>query len=485
MKIKMRKPSVSKSLKARTTGRITRAVKSSYNPTYGKKGMGYINDPKRAVKNAIYNRTTTSAFPSASGSSGSGQSSDYVPSRPSQLSCGSIFFLVVIGLNIVLWGGIWIYQSLSGANATKPIPPTSALEITADQLADVRFDSLQELFLKLGKDLTYEETLGLAAESGLKYAEHNNNSENYLIVGYTDEATKLTHAKGDKITITYPFVRDDDAQKILSFAQIVYTSSGIMAIEQYRINGHRGDHWGFQDEGIFLATTEAGDYIYERFYSKEAALRQAIAEGVRDGTVTAELTKSYWEKYYSDIDTTIELEMHLESRFFDTDVNFHETDESGQYRMTALIKSYGEMNVDAHKNKAANVLNAIKETGFGDQLASARIGFYYPLSGESVIFGDVAFAEYDHFDVVDIVTPAPVATYEELAKGSKSDAVRDLQQRLVDLNYLSGKADGGYGNMTAQAVTDFQATAGITPSGIADNATQAALFAEDAPKNPN
>lgn len=62
MKIGMRTPSIKRSIKARTTGRIKRSVKSTFNPAYGKKGMGYINDPKKAVYNTIYNKTTTSAY---------------------------------------------------------------------------------------------------------------------------------------------------------------------------------------------------------------------------------------------------------------------------------------------------------------------------------------------------------------------------------------------------------------------------------------
>ena len=57
-KIKMRTPSIKKSVSARTTGRITRAAKSSVNPLYGKKGMGYLKDPGKAVKNSIYHKTT-------------------------------------------------------------------------------------------------------------------------------------------------------------------------------------------------------------------------------------------------------------------------------------------------------------------------------------------------------------------------------------------------------------------------------------------
>lgn len=62
MKVGIRTPSLKKSFKARTTGRAKRAVKSAINPLYGKKGMGYINDPSRAVKNKIYKKTTFSIF---------------------------------------------------------------------------------------------------------------------------------------------------------------------------------------------------------------------------------------------------------------------------------------------------------------------------------------------------------------------------------------------------------------------------------------
>lgn len=60
MKFGMRKPNFKKSIKARTTGKIKRMVKKSINPLYGKKGMGYIKDPKRAIGNKIYNKTTFS-----------------------------------------------------------------------------------------------------------------------------------------------------------------------------------------------------------------------------------------------------------------------------------------------------------------------------------------------------------------------------------------------------------------------------------------
>lgn len=64
MKVGLRTPSLSKSVKARTTGRIKRSIKSSFDPTYGKKGVGCIKNPERAIKNHIYHKVTVDAFDS-------------------------------------------------------------------------------------------------------------------------------------------------------------------------------------------------------------------------------------------------------------------------------------------------------------------------------------------------------------------------------------------------------------------------------------
>lgn len=57
----MRKPSLKRSISARTTGRLKREVKRSYNPLYGRKGMGWINNPSKAMYNKVYHQTTFSA----------------------------------------------------------------------------------------------------------------------------------------------------------------------------------------------------------------------------------------------------------------------------------------------------------------------------------------------------------------------------------------------------------------------------------------
>lgn len=62
MKFGVRKPSIKRSIKARTTGKAKRAVKKAVIPGYGKKGSGWVKNPKKAAYNKVYNKTSFSLF---------------------------------------------------------------------------------------------------------------------------------------------------------------------------------------------------------------------------------------------------------------------------------------------------------------------------------------------------------------------------------------------------------------------------------------
>lgn len=62
MKLGMRKPSIKKSLKARTTGNLKRSLKKSINPFYGQKGTGLVTNPKKSIYNKVYKKTSFSIF---------------------------------------------------------------------------------------------------------------------------------------------------------------------------------------------------------------------------------------------------------------------------------------------------------------------------------------------------------------------------------------------------------------------------------------
>jgi hypothetical protein len=89
LKFGPRKPNVKKRISARTTGRAKRALKSSVDPTYGKKGTGWIKDPKKAAYNKTYNKTTYSAVDDDIESTG--------------CACGCIVVIIIV---------LWIFISM-------------------------------------------------------------------------------------------------------------------------------------------------------------------------------------------------------------------------------------------------------------------------------------------------------------------------------------------------------------------------------------
>lgn len=82
-------------------------------------------------------------------------------------------------------------------------------------------------------------------------------------------------------------------------------------------------------------------------------------------------------------------------------------------------------------------------------------------------------------------TPRPTATPKintYIEPGDSGTAVKKLQERLISLGYLAGKADSRYGAGTQLAVRAFQKEAGIWVDGIAGPNTLSRLYASNAPK---
>lgn len=65
-------------------------------------------------------------------------------------------------------------------------------------------------------------------------------------------------------------------------------------------------------------------------------------------------------------------------------------------------------------------------------------------------------------------------------RGSRGNNVRQIQQALINLGFLSGPVDGSYGPNTEAAVRNFQYFNGITQSGVATMFTQAKLYSNSA-----
>ena len=74
--------------------------------------------------------------------------------------------------------------------------------------------------------------------------------------------------------------------------------------------------------------------------------------------------------------------------------------------------------------------------------------------------------------------------YQELTKGSKGKAVKQLETRLRELGYFKSGADNSFTSSTTEAVMSFQARNGIQQDGIATVETQKILFSDNARRAP-
>ena len=101
--------------------------------------------------------------------------------------------------------------------------------------------------------------------------------------------------------------------------------------------------------------------------------------------------------------------------------------------------------------------------------------------------GQTGWAMKDYIRVATIVsaTPAPetsvntpdsISSYQLLQAGADGAQVAVLQEALIELGYLSGKADGKYGPGTTNAVISFQKKNDLPVTGYADVNMQALLF---------
>ncbi len=74
-----------------------------------------------------------------------------------------------------------------------------------------------------------------------------------------------------------------------------------------------------------------------------------------------------------------------------------------------------------------------------------------------------------------LLLPLAASSAAVVAWGSRGAQVRQVQQRLIDYGYMTGTADGVFGQATYNAVIRFQKKNGLTADGRVGPATAAAL----------
>lgn len=79
----------------------------------------------------------------------------------------------------------------------------------------------------------------------------------------------------------------------------------------------------------------------------------------------------------------------------------------------------------------------------------------------------------------------PAEEENTFTNGDYADGVYEIQAELADLGYFNDDATGYYGDMTEEAVADFQTQNGLEPTGEVDELTYAAIFSSTALENPD
>ncbi|MCA0174244.1 C40 family peptidase [Bacillus sp. RAR_GA_16] len=95
----------------------------------------------------------------------------------------------------------------------------------------------------------------------------------------------------------------------------------------------------------------------------------------------------------------------------------------------------------------------------------------------SPVLSDGAFAKVDSNDVKQSESVRPSTNV--LGSGDRGEAVTSLQTELKSLGYYTYHVDGIFGQITEDAVEDFQEDEGLAVDGIAGPEVMSALSAED------
>ncbi len=123
-------------------------------------------------------------------------------------------------------------------------------------------------------------------------------------------------------------------------------------------------------------------------------------------------------------------------------------------------------------NRIRNAIGALKTATTVDELSAIR-------QAATVSITDVSTDTGDDGGETDVTT----SQYIKLTKGMmNSNDVFQMQERLIELGYLDGQADGSFGSKTEVAVKRFQKAAGYETDGIATPELQELLYSASAPR---
>ena len=146
---------------------------------------------------------------------------------------------------------------------------------------------------------------------------------------------------------------------------------------------------------------------------------------------------------------------------------------------------------EARLSPQSDATSSQEESQKRDQIVEVQQGLIdlgYLYGAADGIYGPMTAAALKRFQAghgleeTGELNEATVETLSELV--AQVGDVRALQQRLIDLGYLNGIADGAFGERSQAALKQFQAVHGLEATGLPDDKTREVLFSEDARSLP-
>ena len=158
-----------------------------------------------------------------------------------------------------------------------------------------------------------------------------------------------------------------------------------------------------------------------------------------------------------------------------------------QTRLTALGYYTGKISgnyLEGSQNgiKQFQKNNDLEVTGVADSLtqeilySEEAVGRHDVEDPTATPYNDLSWYLVDESDSDVPMPEEPVVFSKELKKGSKSEAVKQLQERMQELGYFDGPISGNYQDKTAKAVKKIQEQNGMNVTGKVDEATWNLIF---------
>ena len=147
--------------------------------------------------------------------------------------------------------------------------------ITKQKTSNIKYDALQQLYLDIDNDLSYEETLKKVKKSKLPYTDQEYSSGQTIKVAYTSEVAKQRYAdEGDNVQISFNLNKKTNK---LNFSTLEYFNhKKFITIFDYE----SGTYWDFRDgkdKGLYINNysnvTGNKDEKYIKSNSKENQLK--------------------------------------------------------------------------------------------------------------------------------------------------------------------------------------------------------------------